>query len=392
MSVTLSFYAFEPGPSGVPASSATGVFVNGLVRVLTEAGDAREDLRVQMKWLRPAERWPSRRLDRWLTAARWTARELGRMLRDHSRYILFIYPKVPVLAHVNEPTLLGLAAKAYWTLRMKARLTRQRLVVVVEDLPIEMAEGKAVAGGPTDRLPVRQIRGIERSLFRAAHRLIVPHGFVETIRELHGIDEDRIRTFHRNIYLSDAEEALDEVEYDGGKVNFFYSGSIDASLAPNFREILRSIRNAPDTRLHVCGPGADSVRSWFAELDVPNAHHYGQLSVAAHDHLAQRCDIGLILYPTDNPYNNLTPTMKYSAYIANGLAILSTDLKSVGSNVERDKVGRTMPIAELSVELLRWATRPKLWAHFKSQAQSLTPVVRSADEMEPWIREIAAGG
>ncbi|NIQ53891.1 MAG: hypothetical protein GWN71_10870, partial [Gammaproteobacteria bacterium] len=70
------------------------------------------------------------------------------------------------------------------------------------------------------------------------------------------------------------------------------------SVAPNFREVLRSIRNAPGVRLHVCGPDGDAVDEWLRELDVPNARHYGRLPLPAHDWLARRCDIGLILYPT----------------------------------------------------------------------------------------------
>ena len=34
MSITASLYAFEPGAPGVPAASATGVFVRGLVDTL----------------------------------------------------------------------------------------------------------------------------------------------------------------------------------------------------------------------------------------------------------------------------------------------------------------------------------------------------------------------
>jgi len=155
--------------------------------------------------------------------------------------------------------------------------------------------------------------------------------------------------------------------------------------------VLKSIRNAPASRLHVCGPGRDAVREWLDELDVPNVRHYGQLGPAEHDWLAQRCDVGLILHPSENPYEHLRPTLKYSAYLANGLAVLATDLRQVAENLREDGAGRAMPIRELEVELLRWATRPKLWTDAKARAIELAAEIRRGADLRPWIREIASG-
>jgi hypothetical protein len=390
VSTTLSFFAFEPGAPGVPAASGTGAFVTELVRLIQETDPA---LDVRMRWLRPADtKGVERTGERRRAGAAWLVRQLGHMLRDRSRYLVFIYPKVPVLAHVNEPTMLSLAHRAYQVLRLKTAAASQRIVVIVEDLPVELAQGRAIAGAPARDLAESQIRAIERTLFRAAHRLVVPSGFVEPITARYGIDRDRFRTFRRNVYQRRAApETSPPIQFEGGKVNFFYSGSVDTHVAPNFREILRSIRNAPGTRLHVCGPGRESVQEWLHELDAPNVSHYGQLDVTVHDWLAQRCDIGLILYPTDNPYNHLTPTMKYSAYLANGLAILSTDLRCVADNVRHDGVGLAMPIRELAVELMRWATRPTLWADSKARAEEEAAAIGSGAEMKEWIEEIVEG-
>lgn len=388
MSRTLTFYAFEPGAPGVPAASGTGVFVGGLVNLLqsSEAG-----LDVRMQWLRPAEVAGPGRFAGWRRAAGWLARESSRLLSDPSDILLFIYPKVPVLAHVGEPRMLSVAKQVYRAMGGRARVKGQRVVVVVEDLPVEQAEGRAAGGGPPADLDPKQIRGIERTLFRSAHRLVVPVGFEAPIRDLYGIDAKRFRTFRRNIYMPTEAPDAPSIEFKGGEVDFFYSGSVDSHMAANFREILRSIRNAPDTRLHVCGPGRESVEEWLRELDAPNVIHYGQIGVAEHDWLARQCDVGLVLYSTDNPYNHLTPTMKYSAYLANGLAILSTDLRCVAENVKEDGVGQAMPIRELALELMRWATRPSLWADEKARAEEQAWVVRSGAEMMPWIEELAAG-
>jgi hypothetical protein len=383
----VSLYAFEPGSPGVPAGSGTGLFVSSLVNLLRAPTSG---LEVRTRWLRHADPNDPARFGEFGRAASWLTGELRRMLGDRSQTLIFIYPKVPVLAHVNEPMMLAIAARTYRMLATRSRLRRQRIVVIVEDLPIELAEGRAKAGSPTPDLPEKQIRQIEQTLFRSAHLLVVPTGFAQPIRDRYEVPNERIRLFRRNVYLPDAyPEPEAPPEFDSGAVNFFYAGAVDSHVAPGFREVLRSIRNAPDTRLHVCGPGRDAVEEWLQELDAPNVRHYGQLSIAEHDWLAARCDIGLILYPTDNPYNHLTPTMKYSSYLANGLAILSTDLRCVAENIREDGVGQAMPIRELALELMRWATRPSLWTDHKARAEEQSAMIRSGAEMSSWVEELA---
>ncbi len=384
---TVSFYAFEPGAPGVPAASATGIYIQALAALLERHS---EHIDTRLQWLRPVEPAVRATFNERLAALRWMAGQFRQLLTDRSKYLLFLYPKVPVLAHLNHPTLLAMARRGYQALRLKARMTGQRIIVIMEDLPIEMAEGTAAAGGPPSEMPIAQLRAIESRLLRAAHMIVTPPGYQDTIVDQHGIERERFRAFQRNLYVPAAQpEGEPEMEFEAGKVNFLYSGAIDTTIASNFRRILRSIQTAPQARLHVCGPGREAVETWFDELGVTNARHYGRLNLATHDWLAGRCDAGLILWPTDNPYFHLTPTSKYSAYVSNGLAVLSTDLRAVADNIREDGVGRAMPINELSVELLRWAARPSLFAGFKERARRLAPVIRSGAEMDPWLNEIA---
>ena len=123
---TLSLYAFEPGAPGVPAGSGTGVFVTSVVNALRGAGaDEARKLELRIRWLRPAARRAGP-LGETRAAAAWLWGELTRMLGDGSRYLLFIYPKVPVLAHVTDPAMLGLAHRAYQALALKSKLGRAR--------------------------------------------------------------------------------------------------------------------------------------------------------------------------------------------------------------------------------------------------------------------------
>ncbi len=336
-----------------------------------------------------------------LTRTRERIAELAGLLGDRSRVLLLIYPELPGVAGPLTPgarrsdAWLNLAQRTYSVLGAKSRLTRQRLVVMVKELPLEAAAGRAQAGEAKSVADDARLQALEGALLRAAHRLITPAGFVNAIRSRHGLDVSRFRTFRRHVYLPTLEPGTPpptQIDFEPGAVNFFYSGAIDSRAAANFREILRAIRSAPKCRLHVCGPGQDEVRHWLVELDVPNARHHGFLSPAAHDWLARRCDVGLILYSTDDPYQHLRPTLKYSAYLANGLAVLSTDLDRVAENIKRDGVGQAMPIRELSVELLRWATRPSLWAHAKARAAEQAREIQSGAEMTAWIAELTETG
>jgi glycosyltransferase involved in cell wall biosynthesis len=386
MSSSLTLFAPQPGAPGVPAASRTGVLVSGLLNLLKTA---EPPIEVATEWLGSPPREEGA-----LAATRRSAGELRSLLQDRSRYSLLLYPQVPALGREPDAGVSTLARRAYHTLRARSLLTRRRVIVFVHELPVDKAVGLAVADGRAATTAAKATHEIERALFRAAHRLVVPAGFVQPIQQRYGIDNSRFCTFRRQPYLPEPSPIpVDEppIEFERGAVNFFYSGTVDSHVAANFRAILKSIRNAPQTRLHVCGPGRDAVREWLADLDAPNVRHYGQLGIGEHDWLARRCDVGLVLYPAEDPYAHLRPTLKYSAYLANGLAVLATDLRCVSENVREDGVGLAMPIRELELELLRWATRPKLWKDAKARAEQLAPETRSGSDMQAWIQEIAAG-
>ncbi len=390
MSVSVSLYASEPGSAGTPAASAAGAFTTGLASVLRAS-----ELEVRLRRMRPADAPRPYSARGQAAAAGQRLGELGRLLGDGSRILILVYPDLPGLMPADRSMPPKALQLAYRAIGAKARLTGQRIVVIAKELPMEAAEGRAATGETEPGLDKDRLRALEGTLFGAAHLLVSPAGFRDTILRTHpDLDATRLRTFRRHVYVPSIEpDAPDPpIELESGTVNFFYSGRVDSQVAANFREVLRSIRNAPATRLHVCGPGRDALREWLAELDVPNVRHHGQLRPAQHDWLARRCHAGLILYSTDNPYNHLRPTLKYSAYLANGLAVLSTDLACVAENIRRDEVGQAMPIKELSLELLRWATRPALWAGAKAHAAERAPEIQAGSDMQSWIRELAASG
>jgi len=376
-------------------ASATGVFLQSIIDALRQAPPS---LQVETRWLDPAESTLGG-FRGWISALRWVRRERKRILRDQADILFLVYPKLPIMAHSGHPVFLSLTERTLRSVLARHGTTGQRLVVLVEDLPLELAKAREAVGEPAADLDVDRIRAIESLLLANAHLLVVPSGFVEPLRLAHGIDEERVRTFRRNVYpAAEAEppdstgspESLPDVERDA--VNFFYSGSVEPWLASDFKRVLEVLASVPEARLHVCGPGEEGVRAWASELGADNVAHYGVLDRGAHDWLARQCQIGLILYPAENPYFRITPTMKYTAYLANGLAVLSTDLAAVADNVRLDGVGRALPMEELILELDRWARDPGAWTGYKAKAEIEAEVVRSGEEMRGWIAELAREG
>ncbi|MFG1690923.1 hypothetical protein ACGF5M_02005 [Gemmatimonadota bacterium] len=407
MSVSLSFYALRARTSVMGEASATGVFLQSIIDAFRQASTS---LKVEIRWLDPAESTGGR-VRGWISALRWVARERKRILRDQADILFLVYPKLPIMSHSGHPFFLSLTERTLRSVLARHGTTGQRLVVLVEDLPLEMAKAREAVGEPAADLDMDRIRAIESLLLTNAHLLVVPSGFVEPLRVAHGLDEERVRTFRRNVYPSDAVgttngagvpnaagtidstrglESLPDVER--GAVDFFYSGSVEPWLASDFKRVVEVLASVPEARLHVCGPGEEEVRAWASEVGAANVTHYGILDRPTHDWLARQCQIGLILYPAENPYFRITPTMKYTAYLANGLAVLSTDLAAVADNVRLDGVGRALPMEELILELNRWARDPEAWAGYKAKAEVEAEVVRSGEEMRGWIAELAREG
>jgi hypothetical protein len=172
-------------------------------------------------------------------------------------------------------------------------------------------------------------------------------------------------------------------------VNVLYSGGLDTRMEPAFREVLAVFKGHPDARLWICGGGQAQVAAWIDQAGVANARHLGVLDHATHDALAQRCDFGLLLYPRSF-YNDMTPTMKYSGYAANGLAILSTDLATVADNLREDGIGRAVPVTEVPGELGRWLDEPARFERYRASAGNLAHKFRQGVYMQEWFDQVLA--
>ncbi len=413
MTRSLSAYLLEAPTAGIPKGSGTHVFMEGL-RLLLEG--APEGLEVRFRPLEGGAETGSQRprglpgrvraLARGLLGAR---REARRVLADKADILLFVYPKLPIQAHAGVGLFREAALQAHRALVERARERDQRLVYVIEDLPIEMACGLSGRAEAETGLDISRIRRTESLILRHAHRLIVPRGFVEILARHHQLPMDRVRTFRRNIYPSapgpweeerggggDPEAraeapALPE-GFISGPLNLFYSGSMSQWMAPTVQAVLEVLRGHPEVRWHLCGPNGELARRWIGEAGLDTATHYGLLPRPRHDALARECQIGLVLYSQGNPYASRTPTLKYSAYLAAGLAILSTDLREVSLNLGEDGAGEAVPATEIAPRLRAWLEDPGRWREYRTRARREGEIVRSGREMLPWLEELAKEG
>ena len=375
---SVAYYGFDALQSGA-GGGGTDIFCLSLQSFL-EAQCGRADLMVVP--ISPAEPSVS---NRWARRGRF----LARLIRDYIDWYkvqadihILVYPKLPVAAFTDMPLLLHATRWLWqcWSRRVHRR--GQRIAVIVEDLPAEQGFSvsvpeAAVAASPANRL--------EHVVFGAADLLVVPSGrMAEYIQHKHVLRAGKISIFSRNIYMPPATAQVPCPVSMGAGVNVLYSGSLDQRMGPVFRQVLAIVGRYPAADLWVCGPGRDYVSAWISEARVPNAHHLGILDHAAHDALARCCDFGLLLYPRSF-YNDITPIMKYTAYAANGLAILGTDLATVKDNIDEDGIGRALSLSDLYGELECWLDQPSVFSQYKRQAEHLAPAFRRGVYMQEWF-------
>ena len=300
---------------------------------------------------------------------------------------VLVYPKLPVLAFTDKPWLLRATRFFYhaWARRVTRR--GQRIAVIVEDLPAEQGFGPSAPEKASARTPQKML---EQAVFCSSNALVVAsQRFADYILTKHPVDRGRIMVFRRNIYMPpQALAASCPVEPVAG-INVLYSGGLDERMALTFREVLAVFARHSNAQFWICGPGQSHVTQWIDEVGAKNARHLGTLDHATHDALAQNCDFGLLLYPRSF-YNDMTPTMKYSGYAANGLAILSTDLATVADNLREDGIGRAAPVTEVPGELERWLDQPARFERYRASARDLAHTFRQGVYMQEWLDQVLA--
>jgi hypothetical protein len=109
--------------------------------------------------------------------------------------------------------------------------------------------------------------------------------------------------------------------------------------------------------------------------------------------LARKCQFGLIIYPPDSPYSNITSPIKLPFYIVNGLTVVSTNLKKIRELNDKYRFGYTLStnelikfVGELSDERIR---RNRKLEKRLAEGKNLSDIMRKLNLKPTHERKIA---
>jgi glycosyltransferase involved in cell wall biosynthesis len=331
-------------------------------------------------------------------------RDLMRLLRPRSRWLIFDYPKIPFIGHSELPRIRFLALLAYALLIVKNRWTRQRIVVLIYDLPLEQQAMTQPAPTRADlEATLRRMRDprrlstsdwllaqIERLLMRNAYRIasLSPMMTEHLIRK-HGLRREQFLPRGRNVFAPAYAHMPTVVLPPTLGLNVFYSGDLSQPTAiQNLTRLMQVFADFPESALYLCGRKGEWIIDEAGRRSLCNVKYLGALDPATHDAVAAQCDVGLIVYTA--AYFHLVLTAKYSAYVANGLAVLCSDLATLSQVIREDGVGESVPIQEMPVRLARWLREPEIVRPYQEQARRIAPRFSSGTFRQDWFEPLLA--
>ena len=370
----IAFFEFRLDTASGEHLGGSGIFLTSLVAFLRG-----QQARVPIRFI-PCEPATQQRKGRWQKARaflhkQW--RDIADLLSPDEEILLFHYPKIPIYGRSSLGKVLIFAVLGYGLLAVKTMLTGQKVAVLIQDLPAEQRLIGNLPAAPDlsrfqrlQRLPQSEWAGfvVERILFRSADWIIVPSRLLgEHIVQKHGLARAKILLKRRDIYMPRYDADPRQIELAAGPgPRIFYSGSLWLPEAiDNLKRIMWVLRGFPAAHFYLCGQGGRWVPGWVRENGIANVHYLGVLDYATHDAVVQKCDIGLLIYA--HSYYDLMATAKYSAYVANGLAVLGTDLVTLTEMIAEDRVGEAVSEHELAARLVSWLLHPEQIQTYRAQ-------------------------
>ena len=377
-------------------AGGTGIFLYSRLNYLRALGQ-----RIRLRVLPVAGARRGGRLNTLVALPAYILRHFRLLLGQPAGLYYLVYPKVPLVAFGVPTWLLPCAILGYLLFWLRKKLTGAAVVVEIEDLPVENGYLRASETVPDlDRcrwrrltLPEKLYTLLEWVIFHSADHIIHPSpAFSGHVAAKFAIPAERMRLYRREIYMPSytSEPRLGPLP-DLRRVNVFYSGNLTLDfLVPNLRQVIEAIAGLPDACLYVCGSDGAWIEEWCHQRGQDNVHYLGLLSHADHDAAARQCQVGLMLY--GHSYADFKCTAKYPAYVANGLAVLSTDLHYLSQVIAEDGAGKALPMNELVAELARWVAQPELIEPYRSRAQTLSREYLRGTYMAEWFEPLMASG
>ncbi|MEE8251887.1 MAG: hypothetical protein V3R24_09120 [Gemmatimonadales bacterium] len=392
MAGRIAFYEFKLNTAAGEHLGGTGIYLTSLVNFLKAQRD-----RVSIRFIpcepshsEPRSLWEKSRA---LLGKGWA--DIRDLLAAGEETLLFHYPKMPIIGRSNYAKVLAFAALGYGLLAIKKTVTGQRAIVLIQDLPTEQRLIRPSSSVPDltrfhnwRRLPKSEwaLTAVERLIFKLADVVVAPSSMLaDHIARKHSLPASKIVLKRRDIYAptyDSAPKAIEVDSADGPRV--FYSGDLGLpSLKRNLKAIIHAFRQFPSAHFYVCGKRREWIGKEVEIAGLKNVHYLGLLDYATHDAVLKRCHIGLLLY--EHSYYDLMATAKYSAYVAKGLAVLSTDLVTLSEILREDRVGVASTIEELPTRLAHWLESPEELAPYRERARELSSNFVRGLYMQEWF-------
>jgi glycosyltransferase involved in cell wall biosynthesis len=387
---TVIYFLIEP-ESEAQKLGGTGIFLASRLNYLKSLEDR---LQLRVVTMRGADQGGSTILTKLVALIRYITRQLWALLSQTGDIYYLVYPKIPLVAHGVTIWTWLFAMIGYTLLWLRKHAVGTRIIVEIEDLPVESRHLRVSEQVPDLSRCNWQYLGqreklytiLEWVIFRSADRILHPsQPFSNHVAAKFDIPPERMDLYRREIYMPTYETETHLGRLPGlREVNLFYSGNLTLDfLVPNLKQAIDAIADLPQVALYICGSGGAWVEARCQARGQGNVHYLGLLSHSDHDAVARQCQVGLMLYA--HSYADFKCTAKYPAYVANGLAVLSTDLFYLSQVIEEDGVGKALPMPQLVAELRRWAAQPELVEVYRRRARCLAPCYLNGVYMEEWF-------
>jgi hypothetical protein len=261
----------------------------------------------------------------------------------YSAYLVFGYLGSPFLA----PPFVVAYSFAFCSIAIKKRIAKEKFYLLVVDL-IEWQSA----------LWSTKKSGFDR-LFRIfqcfLERFLISHVADEVISI---VDNDFMEKNYKINKIHNLEFLEYHVEFEshsapkpkGSRV--LYVGDLGSRRGFDlgfFEEILENLDDSCELWLIASGL-EDSMKNRLRRYQ--NFRFLDQMDANKLDSVARECEFGLILYSPTYLYYNIAPPIKLSFYIANGLTVISTDLKRTRELNEKYGFGFALSQREI-LELVR---------------------------------------
>jgi glycosyltransferase involved in cell wall biosynthesis len=287
--------------------------------------------------------------------------------------VLLRRPDVVFLSYPNFPFFLrelgqrfGPFSRSFlFLLGICKRLQRIRMIVDADDLI--SAEITAYTR-PIERrgsVSGKHIFAFERTLFSLADVIwVISANEAEWIRQTYRVYGKFLIVPNGNLRSDLLPEPLRK-----GKIRFVYAGALyrDRREIVHLLQIFNSL-DASDIELYLMGPGGEWIPR---DLLGPNVRYLGRLPHREAERYVKACDVGLMLYTSEERFLTITFPVKLALYITNELPVISLDSSAIAKFVHENRIGLTTTSELLPEKILQIAHNDTLRRSLKANCRKI---------------------